>query len=151
MDKLKRALERNELYQYFTGEGEYYFHPSMADLPTDPVVAFQYIELYYDHDPAILEEVQKTLLKMSEDTLMSWFSLYYLYALLTFCRAKGITTDLQALVKAIEYSLEHHRPALTDNRSFEGGQWKNGLWGDVTRVAMMIKNEFGFLFSKVLE
>lgn len=150
MEKLRRSLERNELYQYMAGKGEYYFHPSMADLPTDPDTAFRYIELYYDEDPAILGDVHKALLRMGEDPVMSWFSLYYLYALLTFHRAKGIGTDVHPLVRDIESNLERHRTPLTGNRAFEGSQWNNGLWGDVTRLTSIIRDDFQVPFSKIL-
>ena len=150
MEQLEKALQKDQLYEYLLGRDEYYFHPAMANLPTDPLVAFQYVEKYYERDHTILDHMQVAIARMSADPCFSWFSLYYLYALLHFLRIRNIRADADELVTYVEEHLLSHKPRLIADTSYEGAEWKNGLWGDVTRMARMMRKELGVNFSDLL-
>ena len=133
MNRLDKAIQSDQLYEYLLGKDEYYFHPSMANLPTDPLMAFHYVEDYYTRDHTILDEIQSGIARMSADPAFSWFSLYYLYALLNFVRLRNIRTDLSGLVREVESNVLSHKTLLINDTSYEGAEWQDGLWGD-TRI-----------------
>lgn len=149
MEKLEKALEADQLYEYLLGKEEYYFHPALANLPTDPLAAFHFVEQHYRVDVSILEKVKEAIVRMSADAAFSWFSLYYLYALLNFLRVGNIRMDLSTLVRKIEDNLLSHKTQLIANTSYGGSDWKNGLWGDVMRMATMMGKDLGVEFSRL--
>lgn len=149
MEKLEKALEADQLYEYLLGKEGYYFHPALANLPTDPLAAFHFVEQHYQRDPSILEKIANAIARMSADAAFSWFSLYYLYALLNFLRIRNIRMDLSVLVRQVEDNLLSHKTRLIANTSYEGSNWKNGLWDDVMRMAAMIGKELGVEFSRL--
>lgn len=149
MERLEKALEADQLYEYLLGKEGYYFHPALANLPTDPLAAFHFVEQHYQRDAAILEQCKMAIGRMSADPEFSWFSLYYLYALLNFLRVRNIRMELSTLVRQIEGNLLSHKEQLIANTSYEGSEWKNGLWGDVMRMVTMIGKEQGIEFLRL--
>jgi hypothetical protein len=150
-DKVQRALENDELFQYMVGEGDYYFYPEMADLPTDPVVAFHFLVEAYKDNPDLLERTGATIGVMSSNATFSWFSLYYLLGLLTFLRARGINSDATDLIGLVETNVAKYKSSLMNNYAYEGSQWSDGLWGDVVRLATIIEKDFDVSMKKITQ
>lgn len=144
MNKLKLALEKDELYNFLTGnKAEYYIACKYADMPTDPDQVFDTIKNYSNEHQGIWMDFQKTLIKLTENAEETWLSIYYLSMYLSYRNfKKSDFINLELVIKSIETGLSKSKEKLMTNKNWGGNQFDDGLWSDAIRLLTILNKKF---------
>lgn len=143
---LGEVLKKGELYEFFTGQKNYYKANAYEESPMDTDFVFEQFKEYYlkTNDAHIWELFEETLIKVSNSYPYSCMSLYYLYDYLSFRNTKRIEIhDLENLLNSILTPIILQKQSLSGNFNWIGKKFKNGLWGDLVRMSKIINEKFG--------
>jgi hypothetical protein len=145
---LDLALEKDELYEFIIGKGEYYMAERLAEMPTSISMVFLSIQKYYqttlNRDIWLLFE--KAIIKLCEDPSHIWLVPYYIVSCLSFEKETGVTTiDFGKISKLFSINIENFKMGLSLNKNWQGWMWENGLMGDVDRMRKNLNEFYNFI------
>lgn len=143
---LDEALEKNELFEFLTGQKEYSKPSPYDDFSVDTNNIFNQFRSYYlrTKDEKIWDYYRVSILLISKSPSFANLSLYYVYDYLSFCKSADLVfIDLHSFIKEITESLLTNEDLLCKDFSLIGKKFANGLWGDVVRMSQILNRCFG--------
>lgn len=154
-EKTKYAFEHDEVFELLTGKKGYSYQAPryVADVPT--CVEFVFRDGIYPYYKSLSEEDKCVFLKnlaaafdkmiFSENVVNIWWALSLLRGQKDqesyFKRAPFEIAD--EFWDKITAAIINNKNALSVNRSYMGGGYSDGLWGEVRRNAFLLNKDYG--------
>jgi hypothetical protein len=150
MEKIHHAIKEKELLLFLMGKGEYAFSNHYSNTPTDPHKVLDSIKIVIEggNYPYIKDEFISSLIKLSQNQDLCWLSLYYLVGCMRWnARNQILIPNINELASTLIKNVSNNESFLNRNNNWIGAEYKDGIWGDVTRMIFNINEEFNTHFS----
>ncbi|MCG8580369.1 MAG: hypothetical protein MI866_10645 [Bacteroidales bacterium] len=139
---MENNKELKDILTLLRGEVNNGFICIHADLPIDAGKVVNYYKKDIVNDNDFREKFLLALRMLADDKGFSWLVMYYISSLLWLHRYSVFPLDFTEFISYFNFCLRKYESSLKQNNSWVGTDYKNGLWGDVERMATNIYEEF---------
>lgn len=131
------------LDKILAGDKGFEIHCQVGNLPTDTELVFEKLFLVESKDKVSKEELIDGLIRLSLRQDRCWLIPYYLVDIFSWERNKEMKILTDASISEMGDNLLKRKTKLEVDFSWDGKQYPNGLWGDVSRLLRIIKSKYG--------
>lgn len=154
-EKTKYAFENEEVYELLVGKNEYSYQDRQISASVPTMITFVFedgVFPYYKgaNDVAranILHKLTEAIQKLlaSKDEVEVWWALFTLKSLKN-AEARFFTSPFilaDCFWKDVRVALLQNKEKLCTNKTYFGGDYADGLFGDVRRINRILVSDFG--------
>jgi len=126
-------LQKKRLQDFLLGKKELEIFCRYAEMPTDTVLVYSYLNKYYlkTEEEELWIQFEEVLLGMCKEATSIWLVLYYISSLIG---ANNTNVNIPKIKENFQANIKNFEKQLTNNRDWVGWGYKEGLMGDVKRM-----------------